>query len=57
MYLLRSRHFIENQRNLGYLATIKKLKALTEVKENHLCTCDQILSGNICQKINHRTGA
>ena len=54
MYLLRSRHFFENQRNFGYLATIKKLKALTEVKENHLCTCDQILSGNICQKINHR---
>ena len=33
MYLFRSRHLGENQKDKGYLATIKKLKASTEVKE------------------------
>ena len=34
MQLFRSRYFVENQRNYRYLAAAKKLKALTEVKEN-----------------------
>ena len=33
MYLFRSRHLGENQKDKGYLAAIKKLKASTEVKE------------------------